>query len=152
LARKASGGETRGRPSMAHGGRAKPAARNVCAQKERLGFFIAVDNDLARTKTTVVSAWGATRPRYGGDATGRAARVGATPPVRAWRVAPGDRAGMAVRQCGPTAHGPADQGRPRRAGPAGPRRNPRDAGATARSGRPGTKKPFRLASLDRVFL
>jgi hypothetical protein len=55
--------------------------------------------------------------------SGWKAMVGATRPMCAWRVASLNRARMAVRRGGgggPTAHGPAGIGRPRRAGPVGP--------------------------------
>jgi hypothetical protein len=78
--------------------------------------------------------------------------VGATLPVRAWRVAHGERTGMAVRQGRPTAHGPADQSRPQRAGPAGPRHGRRATLARRRALDAKGQKPFRLASFERFFL
>jgi hypothetical protein len=45
-----------------------------------------------------MGAWRAVRTTARGWPSGM---VGATPPVRAWRVAIGERAGMVVRKCGP---------------------------------------------------
>jgi hypothetical protein len=42
---------------MAHGGRATRRRKSVSAPEGQLGSFIAVDDALVRTTTTVVAAW-----------------------------------------------------------------------------------------------
>jgi hypothetical protein len=84
---------------------------------------------------------------YGGDVVGRAAEVGAVRPVRVWCVAQGEGPGKAVRHGGSPAHGPADKGRPRRAGLVGPR-----CGDARRRLERQSQKQFRLVHFDRVLL
>jgi hypothetical protein len=126
---------------MAHCGSANRQRGNVSAQKDDSGSFIAVDDALVRKTTTVVAAWTqhgrAACSAYGGARL--AERRGRCDAARA-HVACGDpgegRDGGS--QGWPTTHGPAGQGRPRRAGPVGPRRGSvRDAGV-ARVGAAGS--------------
>jgi hypothetical protein len=65
---------------------------------------------------------------YGGDAVGRVTTVGAAWSMLARHVGQGDGQGWRCGAGGPTAHGPAGKGRPRRAGPAAARPT-RDVGA-----------------------
>jgi hypothetical protein len=71
----------------------------------------------------------------------------------AWRVAQGEWGRKAVRRKGgPTARGSADRGRPRRAGPARPRRGRRaNAGVGAALERQGQNQ-FSLPLLTGIFL
>jgi hypothetical protein len=87
---------------MAHGGRATRRRKSVSVPEGQLGSFIAVDDALVCTTTTVVAAWTqhgrATCGAYGGARLAeRRGRRGTTHA----RVATGDRARMAVRKSGP---------------------------------------------------
>jgi hypothetical protein len=110
-------------------------------KRDSSGSCKAVDDALAHRTTTLVATWAqhgrAACGAYGGARLVK--RRGRRDAARAG-VASGDReeASDGGSQGWPTAHGPAGQSRPRRAGPAGPRRGSvRDAGVACDVARVG---------------